>query len=311
MAHLTPKLQRASGGSSSPKERSKQPPKVAKEVSFQSSSVPVRIPHSKSMPMEGKSSDPEDDTSGVGTLGTNTLSSTMRSADSNASTGVQMRESPSSDERRPRVDSFTTYLFGADYGSKSQPDLTRDLEVEFHDGLTAGEEHRHNADIQSSEVGSEVRGIQHTGFDSTPSTSKVAPVVSTGGQDTARLDTSMLDMPANKQAPQAPSELATPLLDDASTQIPLTEAPHPGVVVTDEHGHSNVEVVEVMASGIDDSEDLRREQEELQLLQDQLEQQMKQLQYLGGQTQQKPAGGNRGKVREGPCVVVMVNGAGG
>ena len=294
VAHLTPKLQRANAGPSSPKERSKQPSKVAKEVSFQSTSVPVYIPHSKSMPMEDKSSDPEEDTSGVGTLETNTLSSTMRSGDSNTSTGVQRRETPSSGERRPRVDSFTTYLFGADYGSKSQPDLTRSSEVEFYDGMAAGMEHSRNADIQSSEVGSEVGGIRRTGSDSALSTSKTAAAITIGGQDASKLDTSMLDTMANMHVLETPSELATPLLDEG----PLAEALHPGVVVTDEHGHSNVEVVQVVASGIDDSEVLRKEEEELQLLQDQLEQEVEQLQYLGGQAQLKPAGGKRSKVRE-------------
>lgn len=297
VSHLTPKLQRASNGSPPPMEHSKLHTKAAKGVSFPKElsypkevsfpSVPVYIPHSRSMPMEGKSSDPEEDTSGVGTLGTNTLSSTMRSGDSNES--ARRRESPSSNERRPRADSITAYLYGPDYGSKSQPDLSRALEFEFRDGVSPGVEGR-EGDTADSKVGSKAGGKVHTGSNSTHSTSTATPVTSAGGLVSSK--PSVQSTPAEELSPGSCSELQ----DGTTAQDLLDGAPHPGVVVPDEYGGTSVEVIEVVANGIDDSGELHQEREELQLLQDQLEQQMKQLQNLEGQVKQKLAGTKGGKV---------------
>ena len=305
VSHLTPKLPRASNDFPSPKERSKQHTKAAKEatipkeVSFPS--LPVYIPHSRSVPMEGRYSDPEDDTSGVGTLGTNTLSSTMRSGDSNSNVSARRRESPSSIERRPRADSITTYLYGPDYGSKSQPDLSRDAEFEFHDGATpgVGKGEGCKADSEASKEESKASGILLSGSNSTHSGSTTTQVTSTGGQVTSRLmDTSVQRTPPKDLSPQSYSEAKKPLHDDSSAQVLLEGMTHPGVVVSDEFGHCSVEVAQVVTSGIDDSGELRQEREELQLLQDQVEQQMKQLQHLEGQAQQKPEGNKREKVKE-------------
>lgn len=256
--------------------------------------------------MEGRYSDPEDETSGVGTLGTNTLSSTMRSGDSNSNVSARRRESPSSIERRPRADSITTYLYGPDYGSKSQPDLSRDAGFEFHDGATpgVGKGEGRKADSQGSKEESKASGILLTGSNSSHSGSATTQVTSTSGQVTSRLlDTSVQRTPPKEPSSQSNSEAKNLLQDDSSAQGLLEGMTHPGIVISDEFGLCSVEVAEVVTSGIDDSGELQQERQELQVLQDQLEQQMKQLQHLEGQAQQKPEGNRREKVKKNSEII--------